>query len=104
MQFLEWIEYIWITYSFKSHTSKRKSKYAFAAKIKLTFIKKTQGVYKIQGLSHGIHDQGEITLAKIYAELQYMQCDFYKKIEAIKFEIRVAVGDKLESWKNRDWW
>ena len=48
---MDCIEFTWITHSFKSHTSKRKSKNTFVEKIKLTFIRKTQGTYKMQGLS-----------------------------------------------------
>ena len=47
-------------------------------------------------------DEDEITLAKIYAELQAMWSDFHKKIETIKSEILVAVDDKLENWKKKE--
>ena len=65
-QYLSLIGFIWITYSLKSSTSKRKSKNTFAEKIKLTFVKKTQVSYKMQGLSN--HSTRLVKIVKLNTE------------------------------------
>ena len=52
---MSWIVFIWITYNFKSSTSKRKNNITFAKKIWKVFIKTMQGVYKMWHVSTGYH-------------------------------------------------
>ena len=57
---------IWITYSLKSHTSKRKGQGVFTENNKLTFIKKMQVSYKMQGLSMVSGDMNVTSLSNLF--------------------------------------
>ena len=61
------IEFIWIIYNLKSSTSKRKSSIAFTQSIWKAFIKKTQGLYKMQGLSMMSGDVDAILQGELFS-------------------------------------
>ena len=65
-QYLSLFGFNCITYSLKSSTSKRKSKNAFAENIKLIFVKKMQGFYKMQGHSMVSGDVDATLLSNLF--------------------------------------
>ena len=64
---MSWTGFIWITYNFKSSTSKRKNNITCTEKIQKAFIKKTQGLSMVSG------DVDVTTLSKLF-NLKSKQC------------------------------